>query len=397
MRAYTACWLAILAVTAPEPAFARTDARVIAIAAQLDIRDPQLARIELALRFLVRSGPISSFELEGLDPDFELLELEAPTGASAPQILQDAPGQLQLVWSDPREAPKPGEHSLRIVYATRHLYARAGEPRSRVAWTLPRWPERLSNVQVTVLGPPGLTPAQTEPNWGEQVELVPPAPNTSRITFTRAELPRLTGYRVQCQLPPLTAAETAGSKLGSMLTGVRRDLVRDSWLLLIGLCLGALIVAKRRVRRRRLVTPRMLVPQLEPRAFDWPIFGVAALAPLLVERAPILTLFAALAAVASALERERTRRSTSTSTSRRGCEAESSCDAGSPRAPQWLSAHAALDATTPAGVLCLAALLAAAMFAPEPLRTTALVCGWLATPLFFSGTRLARTQEEPGS
>jgi hypothetical protein len=385
MRAYMAGLLVILAVTTPDHAYARTDARVTSVSAQLDVRDPKLARVELSVRFLVKAGPIASFDLEGLDPDFELLEVEAPAGASPPQVLQDLPGQLQLVWSDPHTAPKPGEHALRILYATRHLYANPTDARTRVDWTLPRWPERLTNVQVTVIGPPGLRPTQIEPNFGEQVEKLPPPPHAARLLrYTRVELPRMTGYRVQFELPRPAAADDAGSVFERAIAVLRRNLVRNSWLLLIGICLGTLIVVKRRVRRQRLVTPRMLVPRLEPRSFDLPIFAAAALAPLLIERTPFLGLFTGLAAVASALERKRTRIR----------PAAISGDGSEPT--PWLSAHAALDATTPAGVLCLAILLAAAMFAPEPLRTTAFVFGWLATPLFFSGTRLAKAHEESG-
>jgi len=386
MRAYTACLLVILTVASPEHALARTDARVTSVSAQLDVRDPKLARVELSVRFFVKAGPIASFDLEGLDPDFELLELEAPAGASAPQVLHDLPGQLQLVWSDPRTAPKPGEHALRILYATRHLFADPTDARThRVDWTLPRWPERLTNVQVTVIGPPGLRPTQIEPNFGEQVEKLPPPPHAARLLrYTRVELPRMTGYRVQFDLPLPTSTDGAGSRFERAIAALQRNLVRNSWLLLIGICLGTLIVAKRRVRRKRLVTPRMLVPRLEPRSFDLPIFAAAALAPLLIERTPFFALFAGLAAVASALERKRARTR----------PAAISGD-GADSMP-WLSAHAALDATTPAGVLCLATLLAAALFAPEPLRTTAFVFGWLATPLFFSGTRLAKANEESG-
>jgi hypothetical protein len=390
MRAYMACLLTILALSTPEAALARTDARVTAVAAQLDVRDASLARVELVVHFLVRSGPISSFDLEGLDPDFELLEVEAPAGATTPQVVNDLPGQLQFLWSDPRTAPKPGEHTLRVLYATHHLYSDPTDPRTRrIDWSLPRWPERLTNVQVTVIGPPGLRPTQSEPNFGEQVELLPPPPNAARmLRFTRVELPRLTSYHVRFELPLLTAANAGANPFDRALAALKRNLVRNLSLLLIGVCLGGLIVAKRRVRRKRLVTPRMLVPRLEPRSFDGPIFVCAALAPLLIERTPLLALVTGLWAVASALERKRTR-SRPAASSREASESAPN--------PQWLSAHAALDATTAPGVLCLAMLLGAAMFAPEPLRTTAFVFGWLATPLFFSGTRLTKTHEEPGN
>jgi hypothetical protein len=382
MRAYMACFLCILALTAPEPALAWTDGRVTSVSAQLDVRDPKIARIEIALRLVVRSGSLSSFDLEGLDPDFELLALEAPSGAGQPQIVRDLPGQLQLQWSDPREAPHPGEHALRVVYATRHLYTEPNDDGSRrVVWTMPRWQERLTNVQITVLGPPGISPNIAEPNLGEQVEAQPPGSAARVLTYTRVELPRTTGYRVQFDLPPLAAAKTAyGSEIFQHVraAAMRRNLARDGWLLVIGIMLGVLVVAKRRVRRKRLVAPRMLVAWLEPRTFDGLIFGFAALAPVLIERAPMLALAAALIAVASALERKR--RPLSPPAAESGERASS---------VHWLNANAALDATTPTGLLSLGLVLAAALWAPEPLRTTALICGWLATPLFFSGTRRA--------
>jgi hypothetical protein len=383
MRAYMACFLCILALTAPESALAWTDGRVTSVSAQLDVRDPEIARVEIALRLVVRSGSLSSFDLEGLDPDFELLDLEAPSGAGQPQVLRNLPGQLQLQWSDPRDAPRPGEHALRVVYATKHLYTEANDARSRrVVWTMPRWPERLSNVRITVLGPPGISPSITEPNFGEQVEVQPPGNAARMLTYTRVELPRTTGYRVQFDLPPLAAAGT--SHVSDVFQHIRaielpRSLARDAWLLVIGVILGVLVVGKRRVRRKLLVAPRMLVAWLEPRTFDGLIFGFAALAPVLIERAPTLALATALIAVASALERKRRPPAALVTPAADSGERASSA--------HWLNAHAALDATTPTGLLSLGVVLAAALWAPEPLRTTALICGWLATPLFFSGTR----------
>jgi hypothetical protein len=391
MRAYTACLFAAFVWGAPESARAWTEAKVISVEAQVDVRDPEVARVELWLRVLVRQGALSAVTFEGLDPDFRLTELVAPLGAALPIVTQNGPGQLELRWPDAKDAPKPGEHSVRVVYATSQLYEAAkSEGTSRVAWTLPRWPDRLSNVHVTVIGPAGLVPLRSEPNLGEQIESVPEeAPRM--LTFTRIELPRLTPYEIQFEVPQRTATAAAGGRPIEAWTSA--DLVRacgrELPSLLVGLCFGVLVVGKRRVRRRRLVARRMLVPALERKSFDQAIFVLASAAPMLFSRTPTIALAAAFLAVASALEERRPARQILAAHGggpRRG----EATDPGQEETPRrWLTAKAALDATTPAGIVCLAALLVAAFCVPEPLHSTALICGWLATPLFFSGTRLS--------
>jgi hypothetical protein len=249
-----------------------------------------------------------------------------------------------------------------------------------MAWMLPRWPERLSNVRVTVIGPPGLRAFQTEPNLGEQVEAVPPdAPRM--LTFTRTELPRLTDYEVQFEVPRRPGEAESREAFDWLLPTMQlKSWANELWPLAVGLCFATLVVGKRRVRRKRLVARRLLLPALEKRSYDRAIFVLAALAPLLISRAPAIALGAAFFAVATALEQQRP--------SQRTAIAAASCGDSSEEADyRWLSARSALDATTPAGIVSVLMLLAAAMLAPEPLHSTALICSWLAMPLFFSGTR----------
>lgn len=390
MRAYTACLFAAFALGVPVSARAWTDARVSSVEAQIDVRDPEVAHVELWLRVLVRHGVLSSVTFEGLDSDFQLSELVAPLGVALPLVTQNGPGQLELRWPDAKEAPQTGEHSVRVVYATRKLYEAAkSEGTSRIAWTLPRWPDRLSNVHVTVIGPAGLVPLPPTPNLGEQIEAVPEdAPRM--LTFTRIELPRLTPYEIQFEVPRLNIPAADGGALieSSTAAALVRACGSELPSLLVGSCFGVLVVGKRRVRRRRLVARKMLVPALERKAFDRAIFALAILAPILISRAPEAAFAAAFLAVASALEEKRPARRTPAADG--GSLRGEATDPGQEEAPRrWLTAKAALDATTPAGSVCLAVLLLAAFCVPQPLQSTALICGWLATPLFFSGTRLS--------
>jgi hypothetical protein len=100
----------------------------------------------------------------------------------------------------------------------------------------------------------------------------------------------------------------------------------------------------------------------------------------MISRAPAIALGAAFLAVATALEQQRPSQRPAPAT-------DSGCDSSEESDTSWLSAKSALDATTPAGIVSALTLLAAAMLAPEPLHSTALICSWVAMPLFFSGTR----------
>jgi hypothetical protein len=382
MRAYIALAAFLLAVSAPFTALAWTEARLSSVSASLDVQDASVARVSLELRLLVRAGWLSSLDLDGLDPDLELLEVLPPTGASAPVVNREAPGRLQLRWEERRGAPRRGEHLLRIVYTTRQPFATARVAGTqRVSWTLPRWPVRLSDVRVTVIGPAGLAASQREPNFGEHVELHAGSPGAaSTLTFTRAELPRTEAYRVSFELPP-PAADGGKTSRFAPFVEIRRHVTQNSWPALFGVCLGLLVIAKRRLRRSRAQSSTLLLPWLEPRSIDIAAFALCAAAPVLLDAAPTLALLCALLGVASALERKHSRHEAPGPQRTAATPPE--------RSKRFASIHAVLDATTPAGVTCLGALLAAGTLAPEPWQTTALICAWLATPLFFNGTQLA--------
>ena len=106
-----------------------------AVAAELDVREPDRTRVTLALRVRVESGVLSSFELDGLDPDAAELEVATAPELVAPDVQSEAPGHLRLRWADRASAPRPGEHELRIAYITRQL---PGQVRSGSSWAAPR-------------------------------------------------------------------------------------------------------------------------------------------------------------------------------------------------------------------------------------------------------------------
>jgi hypothetical protein len=358
-------WVAVLVVaTSPRLALARADARVTAVAAQLDVRQPE-ARVVLDLRIEVRSGWLRSFELAGLEPDLHRIEVEAPAGVAPPTVSRGNEGHVLLTWSEPEAAPQRGEHALRVAYSTRHLArAAARHPEHLGSWTLPRWPDRLTGVQVRVIGPAGLRPVPApEPNLGVGTAHDAAPNHTSVLTYTRVELPRTEAWRVQFALPPGAVApvEPAPPPPSAAGAQLRAAADRSAWPCLLGVCLGSLVVAKRRLRRGEAgATP--LVPPLESKSLDVIAFVLCALSALLLHEAPSFALACALAGVASGLERG-------------DCAADrSSC----------------FDATAPAGGTLLAALYAASWLTPEPAQTAAWTFAWLATPLFFSRTRLHR-------
>jgi hypothetical protein len=364
MRAHIT-WALLLGVCWTARAHAWTDAKLTSVAAQLDVSRPEAARVELQLGLNVRPSWLPRLELTGLDPDFELLEIQV-SDAGPPEIVPGAAGQVWLRWHDRRSAPRRGPHSLRVVYSTRQLSAAHG---ARREWTLPSWPVSLSEVQVKVIGPPGLEalpPARA--NSGESVEQEPNA-----LTFTRAALPRSEAYRVGFEVPqpPAAKPELLSSvqalwRPRSFAQQLAAELPQLTAAGLIGLAFAGLVLLKRRALR---AGAGALIPQLEAARHDALMFGLCMLSPLLLTRAPNLALCCALAGVLSGLGRRE------------------ALAAGGGR---WFAAAASLDATRSLGGLALLALWGAALAAPHPAKPSALAFAWLATPLFFSGNPRAR-------
>jgi hypothetical protein len=362
MRAHMT-WALLLGVCSTARANAWSDARLTSVAAQLDVSRPDAARVELVLGLEVRPNWLPHLELSGLDPDFELLEVEV-TGAGVPDVEPGAPGQVQLRWQDRRSAPGRGAHNLRLVYRTRQLSAVDG---SRREWALPRWPVSLSDVQVKVIGPAGLEalpPARIDA--GESVER-----EATALTFTRAALPRSEAYRVGFEVPQPRAAEppllsrvqalTQPRDFGGQLAAELPQLTAAG---LIGFAFAGLVLLKRRALR---AAGGALIPQLEAATHDGLVFGLCALSPLLLTRAPNLALCCALSGVLSGLGRRTARVAAS--------------------GGGWCTRAASLDATRALGRVLLSVVWAAALLAPYPARPSAMAFAWLATPLFFSGTR----------
>lgn len=382
MRAYIRPALILAALAMPRGASAWTEASVTGVAASVDVRQPEAARVELELHLQVRSGWLSSVDLDGLDPDLELLALDVSNAPSAPEILRPVPGQLGVRWNDRRVAPGQGEHVLRVVYATRHLYAASAGPGPRkLAWTLPRWPVGLSQVQVRVIGPAGLRATPGEPNYGEQVQSEPAQPGGDQIlSYTRAELPRTESWTLRFELPPSAAIEprSGASQVASLVGGITlvelRSFAPEACRALLGALLGAIALAKRRVRRAQRRERTALLPGLAVARFDVATFVACALAPALLDAAPSIALGCALAGLAMALERTRP-------------PAVAAADSGEDtahRATRSWTPEALLDATTLPGAACIATVLGAGLSAPQTLRAPALLCGWLALPLFFN-------------
>lgn len=381
MHAYIGCLVLLGLSCSASTAWARATADVTGVSAELDLRDLARARVELELRLVVRSGKLASFELAGLDSDFEQVEVRVPAAIGAPVISREGPDRLRLSWADPRAAPARGEHTLGVRYWSQQLAS--GPERSgmrRVTWTLPRWRERLGGVQVRVRGPHGLRPIPpAEPALGETVafEGTPP-----RLTFRRAELPRTEVWRVRLEVPAPTSRPEPPRHARFEAAHLLEALVPRVWPALLGMCLGALVVAKRRVRRRD-APEAALLPPLEAPPLDALAFLLCVLSAALLQEAPGLALACAISGVASGLERRDAR------------QLPSGRATGEPPAARAPDLAAIFDATRPLGATLLVGLYAASLAAPSPERSAALTCVWLATPLFFSRTRLHERRVKP--
>ena len=176
-------------------------------------------------------------------------------------------------------------------------------------------------------------------------------------------------FRVQFELP----AEPESVAQATAPLGLRDALDQSTWPCLLGACLGILVVTKRRLRRRD-APATALVPRLEAPRFDALAFLLSVLSAVLLQEAPGFSLACALAGIAIGLER------------RDSTRLAAAADSG--ERPRPLPLAACFDATRPAGALLLVALYAGGFFAPAPARGAALTSVWLATPLFFSRTRL---------
>ncbi|HKU39544.1 MAG TPA: hypothetical protein VJR89_15400, partial [Polyangiales bacterium] len=253
MRTHITCAL-LLSVCWTARAHAFDDARLTSVAAELDVRQPEAAKVELLLGLDVRKNWLSSLPLRGLDPDLTLLGVEV-ADAAPPEVVEGAPGELWLRWPDRRSAPQRGAHSLRLTYQTQQL---AADDAARREWALPRWPVNLSGVQVRVIGPTGLQPLPpARENLGEQVER-----DASSLTFTRVELPRTEPYRVGFAIPQAAPARSnplAAFRPQALAAQLAAELPQLAAAAAIGLAFACLVLLKRRALRKH---DRALLPQL---------------------------------------------------------------------------------------------------------------------------------------
>ena len=240
--------LVLLICAVPRSLHARAEVLVSSAGAQLDVTDPHLTRVELAIGVRVSNGQLSSFELLDLDADLEPspetpAQFVAADGSSyTPSATVSGPGSVRFEFADKHAAPKAGDYQLRFAYSTRSL-GNASES-GRWHWSLPRWPNRLANVQIRVLAPKGTRPGGGAREQGsDQIDVRETGENVE-LSFQRIELPRTQAFLVSFERPaplaspairaprsapwPTPAARTravvAGLSLGTALARLKRRL-----------------------------------------------------------------------------------------------------------------------------------------------------------------------------
>ena len=219
----------------PARASAWTDTQVVSVSARVDARTAR-AHVVLDLGLRVREGWLSRFELLDLGPQLELdptapLQLVDSDGTSFTPTVQGLPGNgLVLLFPDKRSAPKRGDYNLQLTWRTQLAEAGEGEQH----WSLPRWPERVPNVQLQVLAPLGArpSPALVREHGGVDYRDLPKERMTV-LRYVRPELPRTARFEAAWSLP--ASAQRGPSAAASRQTLAVRPLA--CWL---GVCLSVL-------------------------------------------------------------------------------------------------------------------------------------------------------------
>lgn len=392
--------LVLLVCAVPRSSRARAEALVTSASAQLDATDARLTRVELAIGVRVSSGALSRFELLDLDADLEPsteppARFVAEDGSSyTPSVAVSGPGSVRFEFADKRAAPKSGDYQLRFSYATRSL-GRAGEP-GHWHWSLPRWPNRLANVQIRVLAPKGTRPGVGAREQGsDQIEVRELAEGVE-LSFQRIELPRTQGFVVSFERPAPLAPPAIRAPRSVPWPGLPRGLA--PWL---GLSVGLLWLVKRRLNaqacRAAGLERQPLLPLGAAAYRGCASFVLCSSAVVLFDPLPLLAAISGVLGTLLAIDVARP----GLAAERAGCfraldqrqlhELRKAC------ASARFSVRDALDATTPTGLASLLAIYAllAGLHAYD---STAISCSaWLVLPVFLTGTRVSRRPTVPGA
>ncbi|AKF08226.1 hypothetical protein [Sandaracinus amylolyticus] len=206
-RAGVSLALILGVLVCPRAARAWTDATVRSVSAHVTIARDASAEVELVAQVRVDGGWLQAFELDGLDPDLELVPGRASFRDAEGVLLEprvDVEGEGRVVFGFRRRgAPRRGDYVATIVYRT-SLAHRATEVREDgtvlVRWVLPGWRYGLDDVAITLDAPEGAAPVRDEDDPAVEVTHAPTATGT-RVVFHRVHLPRTREWVVTLALP----------------------------------------------------------------------------------------------------------------------------------------------------------------------------------------------------
>jgi hypothetical protein len=392
--------LVLLICAVPRSSRARAEALVTSAGAQLDVSDPRLTRVELAIGVRVSNGLLSSFELLDLDADLEPsaetpAQFVAADGSSyTPSVTVPGPGSVRFAFADKHAAPKPGDYLLRFSYATRALGS-AGEP-GHWHWSLPRWPNRLANVQIRVLAPKGTRPGISAREQGSDQIDVRELAEGVELSFQRIELPRTQAFVVSFERPAPLASPAIRAPRLAQLPGLPRGLA--PWL---GLSLGLLWLVKRRLNVHAC---RAAGLQCQPLLPLWTAGyrGCASLvlcssAVVLFDALPLLAAISGVLGSLLAIDVARPGLAPDRAGRFRALDQRQLHELRNACASARFSVRDALDATTPTGFASLLAVYAllAGLHAYDSAAVSCSAC--LVLPVFFTGTRVSRRPSMPGA
>jgi hypothetical protein len=372
----------------PSSSRAWTDSQVTSASAQLDLT-ARPARVELEIGVRVNDGFLSSFELLDLDADLEpsgdgpARFVGAAGDSYAPNVSVPKPGSVVFEFASKNDAPKRGDYLLHFAYTSRALALAPG----RWTWSLPRWPNRLADVQIRVLAPAGTRPsASARDQTSDQID-VRELDQHAELSFRRIELPRTQAFSVSFERPqPLASPPRAALRLPRWPSGPAPFL---------GLLLGALWLLKRRTSARAYravgLEAHSLFAPLS--AAGWRGVTGAALCSSAVALFDQRPLFAAISGVLGSLLAVDVARPLRAPDRQGRLRVLSGPELDSllrPLPAARFSARDALDATTATGLAMALALYGALAVLHAHNGAAVSCCAWLMLPLFLTGA--ARTQ-----
>ncbi len=398
----------LVALASPSAAHAWTDAAVRGVHATVDVEPDGTAYVTLRLTVRVHAGWLEGLELNGLDEDLVLDETAPPTAVTAdgqeltPSVRVLHGGRVQLGFRG--RSPRRGVTMVTLSYWTSLAHRRTapveGEDRVRVRWVLPGWSSGLDGPQIEVHVPEGsrLAPGQEGDLESGTETSVEPEGQATVLRWRRAHLPRTVPWAVAVDVPaeamdvglrgpPLVELPRPSSVAAQAEDPRPYWLGFAAWLVLMA---WLKLYATRTLGQRARRAARPLVPlPVWARALLIGAAGAGGAAASLYDWRLAAGAFALVSVLATY------RPAGPTAAPRLGAwravDARWLAAARRRGWTRWIEPIALVDATTVAGALHLAALLAVPWVWREPALplSQTLLLSVLPLPLFVSGTRIA--------